>query len=375
MLRFGQVLIEQYRERQLDVETLRPEPVVARGLDTRRGLGKWLGYVDKFVVFPRRLTRRLAALGQTPVVAHVCDHSNAVYTRRLARLSHLVTCNDLLAVRSALGEFPENPTRWTGRRLQRMILAGLGQARRVACISLATRRDLLRLTALPPSRADLAYMGLNYPYRPMDAAEAGGRLRKLFGPDDPALFRGGRSAPSFLLHVGGNQWYKNRVGLLRIYAALRGMAPDCPPLVLAGAPATDEMRGFIASEGLSESTKLVHGAGNEDLRALYSTAECLVFPSLEEGFGWPIAEAQACGCRVATTGKAPMTEVGNAAALYFEPADSVAAAGVVLTLLRETPEERDARVSQGFRNAARFSTAQMIEKYLLIYDGLVHQRI
>ena len=57
--------------------------------------------------------------------------------------------------------------------------------------------------------------------------------------------------------------------------------------------------------------------GNEALAALYSGAELLLFPSLEEGFGWPIIEAQASGCRVVTTGKAPMTEVGGNAAFYL----------------------------------------------------------
>ena len=56
---------------------------------------------------------------------------------------------------------------------------------------------------------------------------------------------------------------------------------------------------------------------NETLRALYSAAELLLFPSLEEGFGWPIVEAQACGCRVVTSQKAPMTEAGGDAAFYL----------------------------------------------------------
>ena len=58
---------------------------------------------------------------------------------------------------------------------------------------------------------------------------------------------------------------------------------------------------------------------NEDLRALYSTATALLFPSFQEGFGWPIIEAQACGCPVITSNRTPMTEVGENAAIYINP--------------------------------------------------------
>src|SRR5207249_4046572 len=93
-----------------------------------QGLGKWLGYLDKFFVFPQELTKQLHSLNGTPAVVHICDHSNAFYTKFLAHIPHVVTCNDLLAIRSARGEFPENRTRWTGRQLQKIIIKGLNRA-------------------------------------------------------------------------------------------------------------------------------------------------------------------------------------------------------------------------------------------------------
>ena len=372
MLRFVSVLKDQYQVRQLDVELLHPEPRFARNLQTQRGLGKWLGYLDKFVLFPRKLALRARQLHGTRFVVHVCDHSNASYTRQLACCNHLVTCNDLLAVRSALGEFPENPTRWTGRRLQAMILAGLTRARQVACISQASRNDVLRLVKLPAHRVDLVYMGLNYPYHPMPADQGLAVIQKLFPPGDPAFYQHGRFSPSFLLHVGGNQWYKNRSGLLRIYEALRRRQSDAPTLVLAGSPLSAEMSRFINEHELASSVRFVPAAGNEDLRALYSMAECLVFPSLAEGFGWPIAEAQACGCRVVTTGQAPMTEVGgDTAAVYIDPASTEASADAVARLLTESREQRAARVQSGLANVRRFSTSGMIDHYLSIYQRLI----
>jgi len=64
--------------------------------------GKWADYFDKFVLFPREL-RRAAEWAD---VVQICDHSNAIYVKYLESRPHVVTCHDMLAVRSALASFP-----------------------------------------------------------------------------------------------------------------------------------------------------------------------------------------------------------------------------------------------------------------------------
>lgn len=336
MLRFGDTLFGEMKTRGIDVTLIRPPAVFGRLHPAATGLGKWLGYLDKFLVFPLLLRRHIRRCD----VVHIIDHSNAHYTRYLRNKPHLVTCNDLLAVRSALGEFPQNPTGWTGRILQKMILNGLKCARRITCISEATRSDVLRLTGLPPDRVDVTFMGLNYRYYPAEP--------------DPEM-----KGTSYLLHVGGGQWYKNQGGVLAIYAELRKLIGRNPPdLVMVGTPPASSSPGV----------KLLSRVDNERLRALYSGAELLLFPSLQEGFGWPIIEAQACGCRVVTTRKAPMTEVGGDAAFYLDdPLDAKTGARVVLELLNQNVESRRQAVEAGLSNAAHFSTEKMISKYLALY--------
>src|SRR6185436_16050422 len=114
-----------------------------------------------------------------PPIIHICDQANAIYLPLLEQIPHLVTCCDLLAIRSARGEFPQHRTRWSGRQLQRSILRGLNRARRATCISQATLKDLLRLSKLQPEQTDVTSMGLNYPYRPMPTEEAQARLEIL----------------------------------------------------------------------------------------------------------------------------------------------------------------------------------------------------
>jgi glycosyltransferase involved in cell wall biosynthesis len=169
----------------------------------------------------------------------------------------------------------------------------------------------------------------------------------------------------FFLHVGGNQWYKNRLGVLEIFAHLQHwISSSKTKLIMVGKPWTYEMRQFVSLNGLSDNVTELTNITNEDLQALYSKATALLFPSLREGFGWPIVEAQACGCPVFTSNRVPMTEVGGNAAIYLDPTDVAGAAAVIANSLDRIPQLRLA----GLENAKRFSPATMISAYSSLYQ-------
>jgi glycosyltransferase involved in cell wall biosynthesis len=357
MQRFASVLERGLSIAGHHVRVCRP-PALAGRLFHREGEGgKWLGYVDKLVAFPAILRSALRDID----VVHICDHSNSFYVRHFQDHPHLVTCHDMLAIRGALNETPLNRPRWTGKQLQRLILNGLVRAQHVACVSEATRSDLMRLTRLPETRVSKVYNGLNYPYSPMQQKDASARIRAL--GVDPAI--------PFILHVGGNSWYKNRLGLLRIFAALRERTgTHGPKLVMVGAPWTGEMTSFVNTTRLETEILEIRGATSEDLRALYSIARIMLFPSLEEGFGWPIVEAQACGCLVVTSNRSPMNEVGGAAAVYVDPENVSSTAATVHNLLGGINPRREPSIT----NALRFTTASMIRGYVGLYEKVLNER-
>src|ERR1700683_5179365 len=328
MQRFAAFMARGLTQAGHQVRWLRPRRLIGQLHVSEFGLGKWLGYVDKFGVFPSCLKPAI----RWADVVHICDQANSFYTKHMGALPHVVTCHDVLAIRSALGEIPQNRTRWTGRQLQRLILKGLISSQHVVCVSEATRKDLLRIAGIPDDRVSLVYNSLNYPYSRMEQREAGCRLRRLLV--DPTQ--------AFVLHVGGNQWYKNRLGVLRIFSLLRKLTPGRQlKLVLVGKPWTTEMRRFVAEHGMSDVTVELTGVVDEDLRALYSAATMMLFPSFQEGFGWPIIEAQACGCPVLTSGRAPMDEIGGNAAIYVDPDEPELAAVTLKCALERAPGLRE----------------------------------
>jgi glycosyltransferase involved in cell wall biosynthesis len=260
----------------------------------------------------------------------------------------------MLAVRSAVGELGENATGWTGRLYQRMIRYGLHKSPTVVCVSEATRKDLARLVNSSSQSLEVVHNGLNYPYSPMDKSDAMSQLKAL----------GIEEGSQYLLHVGGNHWYKNRMGVLRIFRELiRLQDMQDIQLVLAGEPGTAEMNSYITVNGLDARVTVLTGVDNEQLRALYSSARGLLFPSLYEGFGWPIIEAQACGCPVFTTNRPPMTEVGGSSAIYIDPQNYPDAAGRIATALLLGEGGGQAALD----NAARFGAGAMVDGYISIY--------
>ncbi len=360
MLRFAELMLRLYAEAGHEVRLLQPAEVLGRlARNVNHGIGKWLGYVDRFVLFRSPLRRALAWAD----VVHVCDHSNAMVVPWLRGKPHLVTCHDVLAIRGAVGRIDGYRPGPGGRILQRWILAGLRCAEHVVCDSLQTRREFKELAGLPDTRVSVVPVALNHPYRTMTAGDAAAQIAAAgLDPQSP-----------YVLHVGGNEWYKNRPGVVRIFAELvKRPGYQAHHLVLAGKAWDADVAAAVAGSGLAARIDALIDADNETLCALYSRADFLLFPSLAEGFGWPIAEAMACGCPVVTTGRAPMTEVGGEAALYLDdPADAAGCARRIV----ESLGSREERAVQGLRQSARFDAAAMQAGYCAVLSRLVGERV
>ena len=354
MDRFASLLYDGLKARGHAVRLLKPPGIIGRLRRTQEGVGKWLGYLDRFVLFRPSLKKSVSWAD----VVHICDQANAVYVPMLKDRPHVVTCHDVLAIRSALGQFSEHRTQLTGRLYQRWILSGLKKTQSIACDSEATRDDVLSLTGLAAEKTSVVPIALNYSYQPMVQGELSRHLEEM----------GLAECRQYLLHVGDNSWYKNKSGLLRIFAKItEAHGSAAGNLVLAGSALPKKLTQMAKDLGIQDRVKEATNVTNEQLCALYSGAQGLVFPSLAEGFGWPIIEAQACGCPVFTSNRRPMTEVGGNGAEYFDPENIAGAAKTICRAL----ENRGLLIDSGFRNAARYSAEAMISDYENIYRSAV----
>jgi glycosyltransferase involved in cell wall biosynthesis len=356
MQRFAMMMLAGLKSAGISAELIQPSPFFGRFRSAGNFVAKWLAYLDKFVLFPRTLAKKLRA---RPAVVHICDHSNAMYARAIRDSAVVVTCHDLLAVRGALGEDTGCPASATGKILQRWIVAGLRNADVIVADSQATLEDAKRLVGEKDGRPKMekVTLGLSYPYRKLPAGEAWKQLSESSALD---------SQLPFVLHVGSNVAYKNRPGVLRIFAACREQWNG--RLVFAGEPLSDSLRSLGHALGIADRIVELPGISSELLEALYNCAVALLYPSSAEGFGWPIAEAQACGCPVLCVDRAPMNEVAGPAGLMHQLDDE---AGFAADILRLTnPAEREIWSAKSLENAQRFSSTRMISEYCAIYRSL-----
>jgi glycosyltransferase involved in cell wall biosynthesis len=341
--------------RSIDVSLIAPRAFLGRLMPSAHGVGKWLGYVDRFLIFPPVLWWA----ARKADVVHICDHGYAMYSYCTGNTPVVVTCNDMLAVRGARGEATDSPASRFGRILQRMILKGLEKASKVACISSYTYRDAQRLMKRTQHLC-VILDGLNYPYRQLDPEETERRLAGIAGLDRP-----------FVLHVGSNLPRKNREGILRVFA----MAVKDADLrmVFTGATLNQSLTALARELGVADLVVNVQRPDVRTLEALYNKATVLLFPSRFEGFGWPPIEAQACGCAVVGSTISPLEEVLRDSAVLKPLEDEVGMAEAVVRIASD-PEFREELRRRGLENTrTRFEMSRMIDEYVSLYRELACQ--
>jgi glycosyltransferase involved in cell wall biosynthesis len=364
MVRFARMLKSAYEARGHQVKILSPRNRCFKWL-SRIGLSKWGAYADEYLLFPGDVRQALRKIPSDALFVF-CDQALGPWVPLVAQRPHVVHVHDLLALRSALGNVPENPVSITGRIYQHYIRRGFRCARDFISTSRKTREDLHRFGRVSARTSEVVHNGLTYPYSRLSAGAARQVLRDAGLPTE---------ARGMLLHVGGGQWYKNLPGVVALYAHYAAHSPEPLPLwiigVSYGSLSIKATLGRIRPPG---RVRLFENIDNRTLQAIYSLSRALLFPSLGEGFGWPLIEAQACGCPVITTDAPPMNEVAGQSARYLprlQPGDietwADQGAKVLMELLTLSDPERSELAERGIAWAKSFNADTAIDQYLAIY--------
>lgn len=347
------------------VRELTAPVLLARLVAGHRGLRKWLGYVDQFIIFPPILWlhSRRSPVGSIWVFA---DQALGPWIPLLKKRAHLVHVHDLLALEGALGQQPFHPVPWSGRIYQRWIRQGFRQARCFLAVSAASREALGQHLLVPPLLSEVLHNPLPTRFAPIAAPSAAAELAAGL----PQL-----ACRPFLFHIGRN-WYKNRLGVLALWEQL-GQLGSQLDLVLVGALEPPLAAWIQQRPALQARLHVLPQASDELVVALYNRAEALLFPSHAEGFGWPILEAMACGCPVITTNRAPMSEIAADAATLLPPCPAQpealavwaqqAARSVQAVMQRPAAERQQAR-QKGLLQASRFDHGRWLDQLELHYQ-------
>lgn len=227
-------------------------------------------------------------------------------------------------------------------------------------ISEFTKQEMVQLLGIPAEKIHVVPCAGPDSLAPVDDPEQLRQLREKY-----------RLPQRYLLFVGNSNPRKNLARMIRAFDRAAESAGRDFHLVIAGGQGWK----FSEDDALREirHKDQIHFIGfveDEDMLALYSAAELFLFPTLYEGFGIPVIEAQLCGTPVLTSNCSSLPEVAGDAAVYVDPYSEESICEGLLRLLGDPQLAGELR-KKGFENARRFSWQKSAERL----DEIINEEV
>jgi len=257
--------------------------------------------------------------------------------------------------------FPEGHTHQTIEAGQRQFADIQQKASKIICCSKNTANDLQKYFQVPSEKITLVYQGVdkNTFYRITEDEEP---------QADKTLKSKGIDVP-FILSVGTIEPRKNLINLVHAFHELKRGGKFSGKLVIIG------MKGWMESDigalieklDLTRSVAVLGYVTDRALRHFYNKTEVFVFPSLYEGFGFPIVEAFSCGAAVITSNVSSCPEIAGHAALTIDPKSSRDITDAIDRVIRD-PGLKEQLKKKGIKRAEDFDFHKTAEETLKVYS-------
>ena len=282
--------------------------------------------------------------------------TNFVLPPHLPGLKTLLTVHDLSFVR-----VPEAASPSLKRYLDAVVPRSVHRATHILADSQATKDDLIDLYAVPSDKVTVLLSGIDP------------RFRRIVDNFDISTMRIEYNLPQtdYIFSIGTVQPRKNYERLIHALANLRSRGQDVD-LIIAGGKGwlEDPIYQAIDNLCLADHVHMIGFADDEDLPALYSGAKCVAFPSLYEGFGFPVLEGMACGTPVITSNVSSLPEVAGDAAIMIDPYDVDALTDALHAILNDN-NLRQSMIRKGHEQVSRFTWGRTAQQLHDIYMNLL----
>lgn len=233
------------------------------------------------------------------------------------------------------------------------------RADRILTVSAATAADLEQHLGVARRRIDVIWNGVDDAFR-----------RRIEAPELARELAAVGLSPGYFLFLGNPKPHKNLERVVRAFARL---PHDGRRLVIAGASAavdSERLRQWARELALGERVVVLGHLAPGNLPALLQGALALIFPSLYEGFGLPLAEAMAAGTPVVASTTPALVEIAGGAAELVDPLDVGAIAGGMARLAAD-PQRRRELAQAGRTRAEAFRWETAAARTLAVYRRVI----
>ncbi|MGZ3939796.1 MAG: glycosyltransferase family 4 protein, partial [Flavisolibacter sp.] len=226
------------------------------------------------------------------------------------------------------------------------------KAKTVVSVSNYSKQDVVKRYRTDPAKIDVIYNGVKKIFLPVSFQEKEAVKEKYTGGTE------------YFIYAGAIQPRKNLVNLLKAFSIFKKRLQTNMKLVIAGRLAwkNDEFLQLLERYKYRSDVILTGYLPEAELASLMASAYALVYPSLFEGFGVPVAEAMKCGVPVLTSQNTSMQETAGDGALYFDPADQTDIADKMMTIYKDE-SLRTQLIEKGTKAAEKYDWERSADEF------------
>jgi glycosyltransferase involved in cell wall biosynthesis len=248
--------------------------------------------------------------------------------------------------------YPEAYKKSHVRFLKKKTPEFLKKAKKVVTVSEFSKDDIVKHYKIDPAKVDVIYNGVKNIFHP-------------FSFDEKTIIKEKYTdGKEYFIYVGAIQPRKNLIKLLKAFSIFKKRLQSNMKLVITGRLAwkNQEFLQLINTYKYKSDVILTGYVAEQELAALLGSAYALVYPSMFEGFGVPVAEAMKCEVPVLTSEKTSMQEVAGDAALYFNPKEHADIADKMMLIYKDE-NLRKQLIEKGKLNVEKYNWEKSAELF------------
>jgi glycosyltransferase involved in cell wall biosynthesis len=238
-----------------------------------------------------------------------------------------------------------------------MLRAASRRARHIVTVSQYSKRQIQTVLGTSDAKISVIHEGVGPQFHPINPTIAREKVAATIGVTQP-----------YILYVGNLKPHKNLPVLFRAYASLKRSQAISQQLLIIG----DDPRGRLELSALARDLSIEDAVTfspyvtDDLLPYVYNGADLFVLPSLEEGFGLPVAEAMASGTPVVCSNAASLPEVAGDAAVMFDAQSVEDLEQAIGNVLNSRELRRDLQ-AKGIIQSRKFDWQQCALEHYKVY--------